>query len=97
MAMTDGSFTSPTRMAQSMFSPTAFAVLGQLHGVGGALQQTQAQHAFQRLQTAADGRLRGAQLRGGGGQAARFDDADKGLHQLYAIGGGRRGAHTFSV
>jgi hypothetical protein len=88
---------APMRQQFARVRQAAFSVLGELHGVGGALQQAQAQHAFQRLQTAADGWLRGAQLRGGGGQAAGFHDADKGLHQFYAVGSGGRGGHTLSV
>ena len=79
----------------------AVAVFGQLHHMGGSLQQLDAQAALQRLQAAADGGLAGAQLLGGGRQAAGFDDADKGLHQLDAVGAGLQGwqgvGHTPSV
>jgi len=79
----------------------AVAVFGQLHHMGGALQQLDAQAALQRLQAAAHGGLAGAQLLGGGRQAAGLDDADKGLHQLNAVGAGLQGwqgaGHTSSV
>ncbi|MOA33542.1 hypothetical protein D3C78_1548430 [compost metagenome] len=86
---------------------TALPILGQPDGVGGALQQPHPHRALQQLQAAADGGLRAAQLRGGGRQAARLDDAHEGFDQQQAVGagGGRgggddsrgEGAHTPTV
>ena len=74
------------------------AVVGQGHGMGRALQQLQSECAFQCLQPPADRWLAGLQLRRGGRQAARFDDADEGLHQSDPVQAGKIGVfHTSSV
>jgi hypothetical protein len=65
----------------------ALPVLGQQHGVRGALQQPQAQRALQRLQPAAHRGLRGAELGCGRRQAAGFDDAHEGRHQREPVHG----------
>ncbi len=84
----------------------ALAILGHLHGVGGALQQAHAQRAFQRLQATTDGGLGSGELGGGGREAAGLDDAHEGLDQFDAVGqaggretGGRGGGlgHTANV
>ncbi len=76
----------------------AFAVLGQLHDVRGALHQLQAEQLFQRLQAAADGRLAGFQTCGRRRQAACFNDAHEGLHQFYTVcASKRRFVHTLIV
>jgi hypothetical protein len=67
----------------------ALAVLGELHGVRGALQQAHAQRAFERLKAPAHGGLGGAHLRGRGREAAGLDDVHEGLHQLDAVDRGR--------
>lgn len=78
----------------------AVAVFGQLHHMGGSLQQLDAQAALQCLQAAADGGLAGAQLLGGGRQAVLPTMRTK-VCTLDAVGAGLQGwqgsGHTSSV
>lgn len=58
----------------------AVAVFGQLHHMGGALQQLDAQAALQRLQAAAHGGWLVPSCWAAADRLPAFDDADSGLH-----------------
>ena len=75
----------------------AQAIFGQLQAMGGALQQAQAELPLQCLKAPADRRLGGAQLHGGGRQAAGIDDAQEGAQQIQAIGAGGEVIHACHV
>ena len=62
-----------------------------------ALQQAQAELPLQCLKAPADRRLGGAQLHGGGRQAAGIDDAQEGAQQIQAIGAGGEVIHACHV
>ncbi|MNS60917.1 hypothetical protein D3C72_939290 [compost metagenome] len=63
------------------FAVIGMAGFGQAHAAGGSLQQHHAQVRFQRAQLLAQPGWRQAQVFGGAGQAAAFDDAAEGTHQ----------------
>ena len=77
----------PARQQLLRALEAALAVDGEPHRVRRPLQQPHAERALERLQPAADRRLGRVQLRGRRGQAARFDYAHEGFHQLKSIPG----------
>lgn len=64
---------------------TAFAIVSELHRMGGAQDQLNPQQPFKGLQAAADGRLGSVHLPCGGGERSGLYDADIGAHQLNAV------------
>ena len=66
----------------------ALAVFGQAHAARGALEQAHAEGTFERLQPPAHRGLRGAHLRRRTREAAGFDDANEGLHEVQAVARG---------
>lgn len=77
----------PVRQQLLRALEAALAVDGQPHRVRGPLQQPHAERALERLQPPADRRLCRMQLRGRGRQAAGFDYAYEGFHQLETVAG----------
>ncbi|KAG1257275.1 hypothetical protein G6F66_014715 [Rhizopus arrhizus] len=63
------------------------AGFGQAHAARGPLQQHHAQGGLQRAQLLAQPGWRHAQVFGGTGQPAAFDDAAEGTHQIHAMRG----------
>jgi hypothetical protein len=87
----------PVRQQPPRPIETALAVLRQADAVGRPAQQAHAERALERLQPAADGRLRRRELGGCGGEAARLHDPHEGFQQLDAVGIRCRFRHARSV